>query len=362
MALVYTPRYYRNDTYTLASIIQGEAGGEGRTGMVAVASVIQNRANSNFSGFGTGLIDQALAPNQFQGQSRPPSADALAVADQLNSGNLQDITGGATSYANPGSSTASWARGLNTDNALQIGHHFFTDNQQGIPFANAGVYSGQDFASVANSYTPATSYTGISPNGFGLDPSVTAPDAAAFEGTTPQIYSSPTDATTMPTDITATAPSDVGAVDPGSSLDPASMIDPGSTQVYTPADTSYASIGTENKQTGQIFSSSQKNNYNYKKGSETIPEAIDRQSKTLAADTASADQAIQGAAKTVDQAAKLNAQTGKDIGDKIDSTVKNIFTRGVMVVTGVVFVAGGLWLFAHPDKLEAIAPKGLKPA
>lgn len=136
MAYVGTPRARGSDIDTLASILQGEAGGEGLRGLQAVASVIQNRANRNFSGYGTSLLDQALARNQFQGQSTQIGPEARTIAEQLIGGNLPDATGGALYYANPGASTASWARRLNNANALKIGNHYFTDNANGRPFSN----------------------------------------------------------------------------------------------------------------------------------------------------------------------------------------------------------------------------------
>jgi N-acetylmuramoyl-L-alanine amidase len=133
MAYVGTPSMQGDPAYTLASIIQGEAGGQGQEGMRAVASVMQNRARTNFSGYGTDVLQQALHPNQFQGQATP-SAASLAIARQLLAGAVQDNTGGATSYANPGASTAAWAKRLNETNAVKIGDHYFTDNQKGAPF------------------------------------------------------------------------------------------------------------------------------------------------------------------------------------------------------------------------------------
>jgi hypothetical protein len=141
MAYVGTPRLLGNDIETLASIIQGEAGGEGLLGMQAVADVIRNRANQNFSGYGSNPLDQALARNQFQGQSSKAGPEARSVAEQLKAGNLPSVTNGATYYANPGASTASWARNLNDQNALKIGNHYFTDNAKGAPFA-ASPYAG----------------------------------------------------------------------------------------------------------------------------------------------------------------------------------------------------------------------------
>lgn len=139
MAYVGTPKYLGNDLQTLASIIQGEAGGEGLRGMQAVADVIRNRASKNFSGYGNGLLDQALARNQFQGQSGKAGPEAIAVAQQLQSGTLPDVAGSAVYYANPGASTASWARRLNSNNALKIGNHYFTDNADGVPFTSSAL-------------------------------------------------------------------------------------------------------------------------------------------------------------------------------------------------------------------------------
>lgn len=141
MAYVGTPRFRGNDLETLASIIQGEAGGEGLLGMQAVADVIRNRASQNFSGYGSNPLDQALARNQFQGQASKISPEAMAVAQQLQGGNLPSVTKGAVYYANPGDSTASWARRLNDQNALKIGNHYFTNNAKGEPFA-ASPYAG----------------------------------------------------------------------------------------------------------------------------------------------------------------------------------------------------------------------------
>lgn len=135
MAYVGTPSRYGSDLETLASILQGEAGGEGLMGLQAVADVIRNRASQNFSGYGSGLLDQALARNQFQGQSPKIGPEARQVAEQLQSGTLPDVAGNALYYANPGASTAKWARNLNDSNALKIGNHYFTDNARGVPFS-----------------------------------------------------------------------------------------------------------------------------------------------------------------------------------------------------------------------------------
>jgi hypothetical protein len=121
---VGTPTFQQNSTYTLASIIQGEA--SSYEGQQAVASVINNRANAGF--YDGTVLGNALAPNQFQGQTTP-TPQALSIATQLQNGTLADNTGGALYYANPSASTASWARSLNDTNALNIGGNYFTDQQ-----------------------------------------------------------------------------------------------------------------------------------------------------------------------------------------------------------------------------------------
>lgn len=138
MAYVGTPSYLGDDTSTLASIIYGEAGNQGTVGMQAVGAVIANRASTNLNGYGSNIISQALAPNQFQGQSPNYSPQAYAVAQSVINGTNPDPTGGALYYANPGASSASWARNLNSSNSVQIGSHYFTNNTNGTPFTGSG--------------------------------------------------------------------------------------------------------------------------------------------------------------------------------------------------------------------------------
>lgn len=159
MSYVGTAQNLGNDRDTLASIIAGEAGNQGVVGMQAVASVIQNRARTNFSGYGADLVAQATARRQFQGQARA-TPQAYTVADQLLAGALPDVTGGALYYANPGASTATWARRLNNSNALQIGAHYFTDNTRGEPFAGTSSFNGYvnaDGTPAGNTFTDPTS-------------------------------------------------------------------------------------------------------------------------------------------------------------------------------------------------------------
>jgi spore germination cell wall hydrolase CwlJ-like protein len=83
---------------TLAQTIQGEAGGSGYLDMLGVANVINNRALSNYGGYGTDPLVQANASGQFLGTnySGAPSATAQTLANQVASGTLpNDPTGGA---------------------------------------------------------------------------------------------------------------------------------------------------------------------------------------------------------------------------------------------------------------------------
>jgi len=162
--------------------------------MQAVFNVMQNRANINFGGFGSDILSQALAPNQFQGQITNFSPDALNIANQGLSGNLADITGGATSYAVPSASTAAWATNLNNSNSLQIGSQYFTDNQNGVPFSGAGVvinsqspltYTGGNIGDYSNPYYPA-SWSSDPTQSLGYDPSLNSdPFSAASNPISP---------------------------------------------------------------------------------------------------------------------------------------------------------------------------------
>ncbi len=81
---------------SLASIIQGEA--RSYEGQLAVANVINNRALAGTFPGGSDVYSVANAPNQFVG-SQPPTAQATAIANQLQNGTLpSDNTGGATYY------------------------------------------------------------------------------------------------------------------------------------------------------------------------------------------------------------------------------------------------------------------------
>lgn len=134
MAYVGTPKRLETDVETIATILTGEAGGEPIQEIIAVACVMLNRADHDFCRFGMTMVDQATAHMQFQGQTIPPSPVCLHIAEEALSGELHDITQGAIYYANPRTSSARWARRLNSTNSLRIGRQYFTDNVVGIPF------------------------------------------------------------------------------------------------------------------------------------------------------------------------------------------------------------------------------------
>lgn len=105
----------------LARTLQAEAGNQGLEGMLDVGAVINNRAASGK--YGEGIDGVIMRPGQFsawnsvtgyangeQGQdmSFEPSAEALAAADALLTGQYEDRTGGATHYYNPDISQPEW--------------------------------------------------------------------------------------------------------------------------------------------------------------------------------------------------------------------------------------------------------------
>lgn len=135
----------RPDVDTLARTIWGEARGEGREGMVAVANVVMNRYRLRQSGagyrsfgpVGASVAQICTAPRQFSAWNHgdPNRAAMLNVTEQSASfatameiaraavaGSLSDITGGADHYhartVNP-----DWAEGVAPVKA--IGKHVF---------------------------------------------------------------------------------------------------------------------------------------------------------------------------------------------------------------------------------------------
>lgn len=123
------------DVY-LAKTIWGEARGEGLRGMQAVANVVMNRVNAA-SWYGASIKDVVLKPQQFScWNANDPNrakidklsiedlaaSGALNVARQVISGQLKDITGGATNY-HATSVNPAWAEKMTK--TVQIGNHVF---------------------------------------------------------------------------------------------------------------------------------------------------------------------------------------------------------------------------------------------
>lgn len=120
----------------VARTLWGEARGEGRNGMAAVACVIQNRAR-NPRWWGTSPTAVCLKPYQFSCwlADDPNRAKLLAVtdrdssyraaleiADTLLSGQLVDVTNGADHYHTTGV-TPAWSAGKKP--VAVIGNHRF---------------------------------------------------------------------------------------------------------------------------------------------------------------------------------------------------------------------------------------------
>jgi hypothetical protein len=124
----------------LARTIQGEAGGEGFEGMLAVGSVIGNRVRSGRYG-GYSLEDVIMAPGQFsmwngvtgyaggEGAIDPSSIrvtpEAYRAADAVLSGGYVDPTSGATHYYNPSVANPAWGQARAGGDWRTLGNHIF---------------------------------------------------------------------------------------------------------------------------------------------------------------------------------------------------------------------------------------------
>jgi spore germination cell wall hydrolase CwlJ-like protein len=133
-----TPRDM-SDAEILALTLQAEAGGEGFDGMIAAGSVIMNRADSGNYG-GNNVRDVIMKPGQFSAWNGvtgyaggegaidmdrlKPTKAALKAAEQLLSGQYEDVTGGATHYYNPQVATPKWG-GQAGKGWTDIGNHRF---------------------------------------------------------------------------------------------------------------------------------------------------------------------------------------------------------------------------------------------
>lgn len=127
----------RDPVDILARTLWGEARGEGRHGMEAVAAVILNRA-AHPRWWGSNIIQVCTAPMQFSCWSwgdpnrpklvsvtgaDPAFVTALAVAEQAVAGKLVDPTNGADSYYAAGTPEPAWAEGR--EPCAVIGRHKF---------------------------------------------------------------------------------------------------------------------------------------------------------------------------------------------------------------------------------------------
>lgn len=121
---------------TLARTLWGEARGEGREGMMAVASVILNRA-AKPGWWGRSVAEVCLRPWQFScwladdpnrakleqvGERDPQFRLAQQIAEQALSGGLPDYTFGATHY-HAVDIAPTWAQGHTP--CVVIGRHAF---------------------------------------------------------------------------------------------------------------------------------------------------------------------------------------------------------------------------------------------
>ena len=124
-----------DQTDYLARTIYGEARGEGALGMQAVANVIMNRVKKG-GWYGASIKDVVLKPWQFscwndndKNSSIIKQANAAQlkqareIADKVISGELPDITGGATQYYASSIKAPVWTKTMNK--TATIGNHYF---------------------------------------------------------------------------------------------------------------------------------------------------------------------------------------------------------------------------------------------
>lgn len=126
-----------SDQEILARTIYGESRGESHEGKQAVACVVLNRVKSGVRWWGTDIRSVCLKPFQFScwlardpnravimavEDDEPIFAECLGIARDAMSGDLSDVTDGATSYKVVGT-PAAWATGKTP--LITIGAHEF---------------------------------------------------------------------------------------------------------------------------------------------------------------------------------------------------------------------------------------------
>ena len=134
------------DVIVLARTLWGEARGEERVGMEAVASVIMNRVNWPHTGhplwWGSTVKDVCKKKNQFEvwNEGNPNRANmetvteddyefqtAIQIAKQAMAGGLTDLTGGATHFYAPAkiNPPPSWTRCKGVEPTIIKHHNFY---------------------------------------------------------------------------------------------------------------------------------------------------------------------------------------------------------------------------------------------
>jgi spore germination cell wall hydrolase CwlJ-like protein len=120
----------------VAAVIVGEAGGEGKTGMLAVAGVIKNRMRAGrtayavvsrpaqFDAYTTPILKKKTSLEDYviRAKKHPNYAYALELASKLENGTCQDITSGATHFYSGGTEPY-WAKVF--EFRVTIGGHKF---------------------------------------------------------------------------------------------------------------------------------------------------------------------------------------------------------------------------------------------
>ncbi len=294
-----------------ASILQGEA--STLEGQAAVLSVMQNRAAINFGGFGTTVFDQANANGQFEGRANPTDLSLMMTQKSLN-GDIGDTTSGALYFVSPRSGYSyngfDGATGPATAGILSggnnIGGNYFSDNWG----------------------KPSDSFT----NAFNSN-SLQTPDGTPLAGGLGGTSVGNDNMSLSVANPNESGSSEASGAIAGGSSDASGASAGGSSEANSggSSDASGASAGGSSGSGGY--------------GSTTIPQAIDNQSKTMEKDTSAATKAANAISDAVTGAAKT-------INATAEATEKNLFSRGVMILVGALFLVGGLYMFGR-----AVGPK-----